>query len=101
MWGRGRGRGGGGRKNCHLLHDVDDFHRWIPSREVGIRGELECVVDGFVEYVVACSLDVLVREPLVSLTYQISVDRRLRGAIESGDRNVRWVVGCVIDGITG
>ena len=48
----------------HLLHDVDDFHRWIPSREVGIRGELECVVDGFIEYFVACSLDVLVREPV-------------------------------------
>ena len=52
----------------HLLHDVDDFHRWIPSREVGVRGELECVVDGFVEHVVACSLYVLVQEPVVSLT---------------------------------
>ena len=52
----------------HSLHDFDDFHRWIPSREVGVRGELECVVDGFVEHVVACSLDVPVQEPVVSLS---------------------------------
>ena len=62
----------GGRRatvrSRHLIHDFVDFHQWILSREVGVRGELECVVDGFVEHVVACPLDVLVREPVVLLT---------------------------------
>ena len=51
-----------------LVHDLDDFHQWIPSCEVGVRGELECVVDGFVKHFVACPLDVLVQEPVVLLT---------------------------------
>jgi hypothetical protein len=58
-------------------------------------GELECVVDGFIEYVVACSLDVQVREPVVSMKYEISVDRRLGGAIQSRDGNICWVAGCI------
>ncbi len=84
----------------HLFHDFDDFHRWIPSREVGVRGELECVVDGFVEHVVACSLDVLVREPVVLLTYEIRIDRRLGGAIKSRDGNIPWVAIFVKRGIS-
>ena len=76
------------------------FHRWIPSREVGVRGELECVVNGFVEHIIACSLDVQVREPVVSTKYEISVDLRLGDAIESRDGNICWVARCIKLGIS-
>ena len=85
----------------HLFHDVDDFHQWIPSCEVGVRGELECVIDGFVEQIVACSLDVQVQEPVVVLTkYEIGIDRCLGGAIESRDGNICWIAGCIKLGIS-
>ena len=94
----------GGRRTAvccrHLFQDVDDFHQWIPSREVGVRGELECVINGFVEHIIACSLDVQVREPVVSTKYEISVDLRLGDAIESRDGNICWVARCIKLGIS-
>ena len=85
---------------CHLFHDVNDFHQWTPSCEGGVRGELECIVDGFIEHNVACSLDVQVRESVVSTKYTISIDRCLGGVIKSRDGNICRVAGCIKLGIS-
>ncbi len=46
---------------CHeLVHDFDNFHGRVLLCEIGIGGELECIVDAVIEPVVACLLDVLV-----------------------------------------